>query len=70
MKTPNNVYELISNGGKWLAEAREQMQHKFVNGDSVTWGSQDVLRGQLTVQDFELIAAHIAFEAIKEYEPK
>jgi len=57
----------MSTGGEWLAEAREQIIHKFVNGDSVTWGSQDVLKGQLTVKDFEEIAAEIAFAAIKEF---
>lgn len=36
MKTPNHVFDLVANGGKWLLEARTQMQHKFINGDSVT----------------------------------
>ena len=64
---PNNVYELMSEGGQWLAKAREQMQHKFVNGDTVEWGSQQVLKGRLTVKDFEEMAAHIAYAAIVEF---
>jgi len=53
-------------GGKWLGAAREWLQWNTLNGDSVTWGSSDVLRPNMTVKMVEELAAHIAAAAINE----
>lgn len=53
-------------GGKWLGAAREWLQWNTLNGDSVTWGSSDVLRPSMTVKMVEEMAAHIAAAAINE----
>lgn len=53
-------------GGKWLGAAREWLQWNTLNGDSVKWGSSDVLRPNMTVKMVEEMAAHIAAAAINE----
>jgi len=53
-------------GGKWLAAAREWLQWNTLNGDSVTWGSSEALRPNITVKMVEEMAAHIAAAAINE----
>lgn len=53
-------------GGKWLGAAREWLQWNTINGDSVTWGSSEVLRPNMTVKMIEELAAHIAAAAINE----
>jgi len=68
MSTPASVITLSQTGGDWLGAARNWIQCKFRNGESVTWGSQDVLEGKLvTVRDIESLAATIAAAAINEY---
>lgn len=59
-------------GGDWLGCAREWIQRKTMNGEHVTWGSNDILkiRSYLTVQDIELFAAEIAASAINEHNKK
>ena len=57
---------LMQTGGKWLGAAREWLQWHRLNGDSVTWGSSDVLRPPFTVRDVEELAAHVAAAAINE----
>ena len=47
-------------GGKWLGAAREWIQRKFSNGESVTWGSNDVL-GIVTVAQLEDLALSVAY---------
>ncbi len=57
MLTPK---ELRERGGHWIGAARSWMQRTFVNGDRVTWGSGEVLNGQVTVQKIEELAECVA----------
>lgn len=62
-------YELLrKHGGDWLGCAREWIQRAAINGEVVTWGSQQhlQLRG-VTVLDIENLAANSAAAAISEY---
>ena len=59
-------YEWTRRGGKWLAAARAWLQRHCLNGERVTWGSQDVLRPQLQVIDIEEIAGEAAWSQYKE----
>jgi hypothetical protein len=59
-------HDLMTKGGKWLGAAREWLQSNRINGDTVFWGSHDILRPAFTVLDVELMAAHIASAAINE----
>lgn len=64
----NFVQLLREKGGDWLGRAREWIQCKAMNGEQVTWGSQDYLKLKpLTVQDIELLASEIAAAAINEH---
>lgn len=66
-KVPRS-WELEKQGGAWLAEARTWIQEKALNGESVTWGSQDEVKlTRLTVSDLETLAARIAAAAIREF---
>jgi len=40
-------------------EVRSWMQWQFLNGDEVTWGSMDVLKGSINVSDVESLARSI-----------
>jgi len=65
--------EVKKQGGNWLKAARHWMQWNCLNGDSVTWGSDEVLRtrqGHITVKHIEDLAAEVAAVAINEYERK
>ena len=59
-------HDLMTKGGKWLGAAREWLQWNRLNGDSVIWGSHDILRPAFNVRDVELFAAHVAAAAINE----
>lgn len=61
------IYASQLKSGKWLAAAREWIQSRCVNGSDVTWGSGDVLRPNLRVNDVEEIARHAAAAAINQY---
>lgn len=68
-----NKNELKSRGGKWLGAARSWIQWNCLNGDVVTWGSDDLLMfrtGRITVRHIEDLAAEVAAAAIQEYEEK
>ena len=55
-------------GGQRLGHVRGWMQRKAINGESVTWGSNDFLNlKSLSVADFESLAAVIAANAINEF---
>jgi hypothetical protein len=70
-KTPFSGLMLAVMGGSWLGAAREWIKSNFVNGETVTWGSQEFLRGKnLTVSDVEHFAARIAVAAIDDYRGK
>lgn len=58
--------QLMHKGGKWLAAARTWIQWNKNNGDSVTWGSQDVLQPPMTARDAQEIAAAASVAAILE----
>ena len=71
MVTPVTGLSLLDTGGDWLGVARNWIQCNFHNGDSVTWGSGDILKGrELNVRDIETLAARIAAAAINEYKFK
>ncbi len=46
----------IRRGGAWLGAARNWMQCKKRNGETVTWRSAEVLKPEMTVKDAEDIA--------------
>ena len=56
----------IQQGGKWLGAARSWLQWNTRNGESVTWGSQDVIDPPMTVKMIEDLAAKVAEAAIEE----
>ena len=59
---------LARQGGAWIGAARRWIQSRFMNGDSVIWGSHDLLKGApVTVADIEEVAAEAAAAAINEY---
>ena len=61
-------YELLTkHGGNWLGTVHNWIQCKFRNGESVIWGSEDVLEGKvLTVRDMEELAGNIAAAAYRD----
>lgn len=70
---PITAYALARKGGVWLGAARSWIQTRFMNGDSVTWGSHDVLQprfGPITVADIEEVAALAAAGALNEQAEK
>ena len=66
-----NQYEISSalrkTGGSWLGSAREWMQRKFLNGESVTWGSSDELKPPSKVLDIEEIALFSAVASLCQF---
>lgn len=59
--------KLQERGGAYLGHARSWVQRKFVNGENVTWGSQDILHGNpIRVSDIEEIAVIAATAALEE----
>jgi hypothetical protein len=61
------AFQLARKGGAWLGAARSWMQRRFRNGESVTWGSNDLLTGApVTVADIEEVAAEAAAAALNE----
>lgn len=50
--------DVLRDGGEWLATVRRWIQSNKINGEQVTWGSGDVLRGPVTVREFEEVAAY------------
>lgn len=64
VETPD-ASELLRRGGEWLGAARSWILWHRHNGDSVTWGSADVLRPPFTTADVEDLAAHVAAAAMR-----
>ena len=61
-------YLLMNEGGNWLGTARNWIQRKFKNGETVMWGSHDWLEGgHFCVRDIETLAADIAASTINEF---
>lgn len=52
--------EVLKQGGEWLGEARAWLQCHKLNGERVTWGSQEELQPAMTVRDVETVAAFAA----------
>jgi hypothetical protein len=65
---PQNKEEFTEMGGSHLGTIRSWIQWNCLNGDSVTWGSQDPLKfkGSITVKEFETLAVDIAYNIMKE----
>ena len=51
----------------WLGAIRSIIQRKFLNGETVRWGTNELLRGDLSVNALEDIAQDIAESTLKEY---
>jgi hypothetical protein len=51
-------------GGDWLDAVHNWIQDNCINGDSVTWGSNDGL-GHFTVKELEDVAGEAAYATIK-----
>lgn len=67
-QSDNPLTLLHKEGGAWLGTLRNWIQCKAINGDSVTWGSQDMLQlPPKSVGDFEFLAAQIAAAARNEF---
>ncbi len=52
--------ELRKRGGHWIGAARSWIQRNFANGEHVTWGSDETLRGGITPRKIEDLAACVA----------
>jgi hypothetical protein len=52
--------ELARQGGDWLAECREWIQHNVPNGDGVTWGNTTAIPSGISVAQLEDLSAHVA----------
>jgi len=49
--------KLKKEGGQYLGAARSWIQTRFINGEHVTWGSRDILKGNpIVVADIEDVA--------------
>lgn len=57
-------HEVMKKGGKWLGGARTWLQDNIIRGDSLTWGSDEIIG--ITVKQFEEAASVIAAAAINE----
>jgi hypothetical protein len=60
-------YLIQKSGGEWLGVMREWIKQKFRNGETVTWGSNEILNGNITVLEYERIAAVIAAATLREF---
>ena len=52
-----NQAELLEKGGSWLGAVRDWIKWHCINGDRITWNSDEVLKPSLTVKKLEEIAA-------------
>jgi hypothetical protein len=60
---------ILKHGGAWLAACRTRIQSMFINGDRVTWQSDDELHPAATVKNVEELCA-CAVAADREEEDK
>lgn len=60
-------HQMLNRGGEWLAVARTWLQWNTANGDSVTWGSDEFVKGNLSVRQFEELAATVALSVHKSH---
>ena len=61
------VGKFKSKGGNWLGAVRNWIQWNCINGDSVTWGSNDELKAFFTVKKLEDAAGNAAWSAIEPF---
>lgn len=59
--------EFARRGGTWLGAARSWIKRHCLNGERVTWGSNDVLQHDFTVDDVERIALEVATAVFDEF---
>lgn len=63
----SNMVKTAIASGDHLGEIRKWMQWRFVNGDRVTWGSEEFLSGtSLTVREMEELAQRIRDASVRE----
>ncbi len=69
MQSYRQPFSFQTSGGAHYGAVRNWIQCKAVNGDSVTWGSQDEVRlsYNLTVSLLEDLACTIASAAVNEF---
>jgi len=67
-----NIIEFQNAGGSWLGSVRNWIQCSCLNGERVTWGSNDILKlnRNWTVKVLEEIALRVAFVVYNECESK
>lgn len=58
-------HDLMKEGGKWLAQARDFLQRRVPGGEDLIWGSEEPVR--ITVRQIEEMAAEVAARAINEH---
>lgn len=58
--------DFMKSGGAHIGAVHSWIQWNCVGGDSVTWGSDEVLRKDFTVKDLENLAKKIALATLKE----
>lgn len=49
----NKMKIKLNRGGEWLGKLRERIKWDFLNGDTVHWGSDDKLKPEVTVKQYE-----------------
>lgn len=59
--------DMLRVGGAWLGAARDWMKWNFVNGSDVTFGSRQLLRGDIVAEDIDQLAATVACKVVNEY---
>jgi hypothetical protein len=57
--------ELLQKGGEWLGAARNWLKWHTLNGDRLTWGSNDQVEPPFTVAMIEGLAADVAVAAMR-----
>ena len=69
MKIKDNIHAtaLLRKGGKWLSATRSWIQNNCINGDRVTWGSNEILFPRITIRMLEEVASEAAAAAVNEY---
>lgn len=58
-----NFTQIWQYGGDWLGTVRRWVQFKKYNGNTVTWGSEEVLNPPMTIRQVEEVAKLAAVAA-------
>lgn len=59
-----HIYEELKGGGEWLGAARSWMQGNIQRGDTICWGSGDLV--SIPFCKLEEFARHVAIAAVDE----